>query len=211
MSMLDRYKKNSQSMMELVKLIEESAEPKRTTLLNMVMQEDPDFGAKIQKRIFDYNKFKALDESLIAEVISVCPPKILALAFYGETEEFLKLAERCLGNKFSEYKSEKEIFFVRSPNEGQIESARRKMVSEARKLEADGAFKLMDYEKIDSMPASGGGGALGADAGAGGGPVGSALADAGAPSVDSFQMELPPAGLIGERFEAHIKKELGLK
>jgi flagellar motor switch protein FliG len=209
MSMLARYKKNSQAMMELVKLIEESGEPKKTTLMNMVMQEDPDFGSKIQKRIFTYDKFKVLDESIVAEVISACSPKILALAFHGETEEFLKLGERCLGNKFSEYKSEKEVLAERAPNEGQIESARRKIVSEARKLESEGAFKLMDYERIDSQPAGAVAGAAGLDSS--GGPIGNALADAGAPDVDSFQMELPPAGLIGERFEAHVKKELGLK
>lgn len=102
------------------------------------------------------------------------------------------------------------MFPERPPSESQVESARRKIVSESRKLESEGAFKLMDYEKIDSMT-GGGGGANSASLAGGGGPVGSALADAGAPSVDSFQMELPPTGLLGERFEEHIKKELGLK
>jgi flagellar motor switch protein FliG len=210
MSMLARYKKNSQSMMELVKLIEESSEPKKSNLMNMVLQEDPEFGSKIQRRLFDWEKFKALDESIVAEVISVAPAKIMALALFSEKEEFVKLGERCLGNKFSEYKSEKEVLVDRPPNEAQLDSARRKLVSEARKLEADGAFKLMDYEKLDSMPAGASGSVLG-NASAGGASVGSALADAGAPSVESFQMEVPPTGLIGERFEEHIKKELGLK
>lgn len=211
MSMLARYKRNSQAMMELVKLIEESPEPKRTTLMNMVMQEDSEFGAKIQRRLFNFDKFKTLDESIVAEVISSCPAKIIALSLYGENETFLKLAERCLGNKFSEYKSEKEIFTERPPSEAQIESGRRKLVSEARKLETEGAFKLMDYEKIDLGAGSGSAGISNSTLGAGGGQLGNALADAGAPSVDSFQMEMPPAGLIGERFEAHVKKELGLK
>jgi flagellar motor switch protein FliG len=211
MSMLARYKKNSQTMMELVKLIEESSEPKRSNLFNMVTQEDPEFGAKIQRRLFDWEKFKALDESMVAEVISTCPSKIMALALFGEADDFVRLGERCLGNKFSEYKSEREVFLERPPSESQVESARRKIVSEARKLESEGAFKLMDYEKIDSMSAGGAGVNSASLAGGGGGPVGSALADAGAPSLDSFQMELPPTGLIGERFEEHIKKELGLK
>ena len=211
MSMLARYKKNSQAMMELVKLIEESVEPKRSNLMNMIMQEDAEFGAKIQRRLFDWDKLKALDEGIVAEVISACPAKILSLALWGEEENFLKMAERCLGSKFSEYKSEKEAFVEKPPSEAQVESGRRKVVSEARKLEAEGALKLLDYEKLDA--AGGGassGGGLGSS-GAGGGPVGNALADAGAPSVDTFQMELPPLGLIGERFEEHIKKELGLK
>lgn len=211
MSMLARYKRNSQSMMELVKLIEESVEPKRSTLMNMINQEDAEFGAKISRRLFDWEKLKALDEGLIAEVIAACPAKVLALAFWGEGEAFLKMAERCVGNKFSEYKSEKDVFTEKPPSESQVESGRRKVVSEARKLEADGAIKLLDYEKLDAMGSGPAGGALAASGGGGSGPTGSALADSGAPSVDTFQMEVPPTGLIGERFEEHIKKELGLK
>jgi flagellar motor switch protein FliG len=207
--MLARYKRNNQSMMELVKLIEESSEPKRSNLMNMVMQEDAEFGAKIQRRLFDWDKLKALNENLIAEIISACPPKILALALYQESEDFLKMAERCLGNKFSEYKAEKEVLAERPPGEAQVDSARRKMVSEARKLEADGAFKLMDYDKLDALGGASSGSALGAVASAG--PVGTASAEAGAPSVDSFKMDPPPPGLLGERFEEYVKRELGIK
>jgi|GEM_PF-1220862 len=210
MSMLARYKRNSQSMMELVKLIEESAEPKKSNLMNMIMQEDAEFGAKVQRRLFDWEKLRILDESLVAEIVSASPAKILALALYQEVDPFLKLAERCLGNKFSEYKSEKEVFGERPPSESQVESARRKMVSEARKLETDGAFKLMDYDKVDAGAASSSGGASALGAGAAG-PTGTASAESGAPSVDTFQMDAPPAGLIGERFEEYVKRELGVK
>ena len=152
MSMLNRYKKNSQSMMELVKLIEESAEPKKTNLMNMVLKEDPEFGARIQARLFDYDKMKKLEEGLIAEIVSVNTSKILALAMFSEeSEDFVALVEKCLGNKFSEYREEKENAQENPPNDGQILSARRKMVSEARKLETEGAIKLLDYDKIDAM------------------------------------------------------------
>lgn len=215
MSMLARYKKNSASMMELVKLIEESADPKRTNLLNMVLKEDPEFGAKIEARLFDYIKLKALDESLIAEIVSAGTPKILALSLHAETDEnFVKLVEKCLGSSFSAYREEKESLSEAPPNEGQIQSAQRKLVSEARKLEADGAIKLMDYDKIDAGISSGGGssgGGLGQQMGDGqdAAPVGGATEASGVPSVETFGMEVPPAGLHGERLESYVKKTLG--
>ncbi|NCN40286.1 hypothetical protein GW916_03460 [bacterium] len=214
MSMLARYKKNSASMMELVKLIEESAEPKRSNLLNMVLKEDPEFGAKIQARLFDYTKLKALDESLIAEIVSAGTPKILALSLHSETDEnFKKLVEKCLGGRFSSYREEKEALADAPPNEGQIQSAQRKLVSEARKLESEGAIKLMDYDKIDAEAAGGAGGSgLGQQMGDGNDSTsaGAATEASGAPSIETFGMEVPPAGLLGERLEAYVKKTLGL-
>lgn len=213
MSMLARYKKNSASMMELVKLIEESAEPKKSNLINMVTKEDPEFGERITRRLFTYEKLKELDEGIIAEIVSANTAKILALSIYGDPDEaFCKLVERCLGNKFSEFREEKENAASVPPNEGQIASARRKMVSEARKLEADGAIKLMDYDQIDAS--IGGGGSTSANSEALGGedgPTGDASESDGLPPIDSFGIQLPPAGLLGERFEAYVKKTLGLK
>jgi hypothetical protein len=194
--------------MELVKLIEDSPEPKRTNLLNMIRNEDGEFASKVERRLFDYSKFRGLDEGVVAEVVGACPAKILALAFYGESEDFLKLVERCLGNKFSEYKSEKEVLADKPPTPAQLESGRRKVVTEARKLESEGAFKLMDYDKIDSMPSGGGGGAI--LAGVNHAPAGSASAESGIPQIESFGLEAPPSGLLGERFENFVKKELGL-
>lgn len=213
MSMLARYKKNSASMMELVKLIEESAEPKRSNLIGMVTKEDPEFGERITRRLFTYDKIKELDEGIIAEVISANTPKILALALFDEEdEEFCKLVERCIGNKFSEFREEKENAKAAPPNEGQIASARRKMVSEARKLEVDGAIKLMDYDQIDASVGGGGTAAANNEAlGATDGPTGSAAESDGLPPIDSFGIELPPTGLLGERFESYVKKTLGLK
>lgn len=217
MSMLARYKKNSASMMELVKLIEESAEPKKSNLMNMVIKEDPEFGEKIQRRLFDYDKLKALDESLIAEMVSVGTPKILAIALYGEENtDFIAIIEKCIGNRFAAFREEKELLEATPPNEGQIASARTKLVSETRKLETEGAIKLMDYDKIDAEAESGGGGGGGLEEHSfetpgvpGGG--GMATEDSGVPGVETFGMEIPPAGLLGERFEAYVKKTLGLK
>lgn len=219
MSMLVRYKKSHKTLLELVRLIEESAEPKRSNLMNMVMQEDAGFGAKVQARLFDWEKFKKLDEGIVAEVISACSVKILVLALHQEDEAFLKMAERCLGNKFADYRSEKEIYSELPPSDSQVDSARRKMISEARKLESAGAIKMMDYEQLDGGMEGGANTNAQAlnvanQAGAGmslGSSSGVLSLESGAPSVASFNMETPPPGLSGERFEAHVKRSLGIK
>ncbi len=207
MSMLDRYKKGPTAMMELVKLIEDSAEPKRTNLMKMIRQEDAAFADKIERRVFDWAKFKKLDDGILAEAISASPAKILAIALQGEEEAFVKTAERCIGKKFSEYRQEAETFKTAPANAGQIDAARKKIISEARKLESEGAFKLMDYENIDG-PAGESGGKLNMDSNSG--PAGTAKEDEGVPSVESFGLEPPPAGLLGERLEVYLKKELGV-
>ncbi len=222
MSMLARYKKNSASLMELVKLIEESAEPKKSNLLNMVLREDPEFGERVKRRLFDYDRLKTLDEGLIAEIIASTPPKIIALALFRESnEDFVKLVEKCAASRYAALREEKETFVTAPPNDGQVDSARRKIVSEARKLESDGAIKLMDYDKLDSGADLAGSSAgteslgdhqaSGADGTPTGNATGNATEESGIPAVASFGMEVPPVGLMGERFENYVKKTLGLK
>ena len=109
MSMLARYKKGG-GIIELVKLIEDSGEPKRSQLIAMIRQEDPEFAARVESRIFSYEMLRTLPENLLAEIVASSSPKVLAISLATETDEaFIKLCERCLGQNFSEYKSEKEV------------------------------------------------------------------------------------------------------
>jgi flagellar motor switch protein FliG len=208
MAMLDRYKKSSAAMMELVKLIEDSPEPKRTTLLKMIRAEDANFSARVEKRVIDWVKFRTLDPGIFAEALGTSPAKIIAMAMHGEEATLIVMAEKCLGSKFSDYKQEKDAYKTAPPNAGQVDAARKKIIAEARKLEADGAVKLMNYDQIDGdIPSSSPGGELKAEAGS---TSGTAKEDGGVPDVESFGMEPPTAGLIGDRLEVYLKKELGI-
>jgi flagellar motor switch protein FliG len=211
MSMLARYKKGG-GILELVKLVEDSPEPKRSQLLTMVRNEDPEFAARVEARIFNWDKVKELSENVIAEIIAVSAPKFLALALIGEDPKFVTLAERCLGKNFSEYKSEKEAAIATAPTPQAIEAARRKVIAEARKLEANGQIKLISGDADAALAATGGGGgannAAAANAAAAG-SAGSASGDAGVPAIASFGLEPPPPGLNGERFQTFVKGLLG--
>ena len=223
--MLARYKKGG-GIVELVKLVEDSSEPKRSQLMAMIRTEDPEFAARVEAKIFNFDKLKTLPEGLLAEIIGETPPKFVALGTFGEAPEFVVLVEKCLGKNFNEYKEERENLKAAPPPLPQIESGRRKIIAEARKLEASGKIKLggNDLDSAGSTtgssiaaltPAQGGAAKLqsGPPGGSGtanpmSGPIGSATADAGCPPVTTFGIEPPPPGLSGERFETFLKSLL---
>lgn len=204
MSMLARYKKGG-GIIELVKMIEESPEPKRTQLMNMIKNEDPEFAARVEARLFSYEMFKTLEENLIAEIVSACPAKIIAMALVGEADaNFITLIERCMAKSFAEYKGEKDLFVEQPPTAAQIDTARKKIIAEARKLEAEGKIKLPFTEAAEG---AGGGSKLAGSQGSHQ-PSGTATEDAGCPALESFGLEPPPPGLSGERLEQYFKSQL---
>jgi hypothetical protein len=218
MSMLARYKKGT-GIVELVKLIEDSAEPKRSQLLQMVRSEDPEFAAKVEARLFSFEKIKSLSESVLAEIVAATPPKFVALAIWGEPADFISLCEKCLGKNYNEYKQEKEALGANPPGVGQIEAARRKLIGEARKLEASGQIKLPFSEPDggakapqaaapDTNPAATSSPQTPTTTSYLQGGTG-ATAEAGCPPIASFGLEAPPPGLSGERLEQFFKNNLG--
>jgi hypothetical protein len=214
MSMLARYKKAG-GIIELVKLIEDSGEPKRSQLIAMIRQEDPEFAARVESRIFSYEMLHTLPENLLAEIVASCSPKVLAISLATETDEvFIKLCERCLGQNFSEYKSEKEVAQSSALTPSQIEAGRKKLISTARKLESEGRIKL-PFSDSGGGPAAPGK-LAGTDSGATGlGAEGAGGSDetelSGCPAIETFGMEAPPPGLGGERLENFFKQNLEVK
>lgn len=221
MSMLARYKKSPGQIVELVKLIEESPEPKKSQLLQMIRTEDADFAARVEARILTISDIRKLNPDILAEIISATPAKHVALALHGDPDpEFVKTVERCLGNKFSEYKEEVTSFETDPPSESKVEVGQRKMISEARKLEKTGAIKLPNRDPMDgSTSASMGASSQGTSEPASGSVAGNVASSDSAqvagfsggsfPSIESFGFEAPPPGLSGERFETFFKKLMG--
>lgn len=211
MSMLARYKKGG-GIIELVKLVEDSPEPKRTQLLDMIRREDPDFAVRVEARLFGYENLKTLEENLLAEIISSSAAKFVAMAMVNEPDaNFIKLVEKCIGKNFQEYKAEKELFVSTPPSPGQIDAARKKLVAEARKLESDGKIKLPFTEPPEAPQGTGANAAHGGALGEGAtGPVGTASGDAACPAIETFGVEAPPPGLTGERLEQFFKNQLGI-
>lgn len=223
MSMLARYKKSPGQILELVKLIEESAEPKRSQLLEMVRSEDAEFAARVEAKLLAFSDLRNLNPDILAEIISATPAKHVALALFGETNaDFVKIVERCLGAKFSAYKEEISTFETDPPNVTKVEAGQRKLMAEARKLEKAGAIKLpsKDGDSGDFASSSSSGGAETAASNStqvesAGENTSTAISSAAVmgggsrPSIESFGFEAPPPGMSGERFETFIKKMIG--
>lgn len=221
MSMLDRYKKGN-GLLDLVKLIEDSAEPKRSQLMNMVKAEDPEFYARVAARVLSWDKIRSLPEGIFAEIVGATPPKFIAMVLITESDAFVMTVEKSLGKAYNEYKQEKENFKGAPPTPSQVEAARRKMMSEARKLDSAGTIKIpIDGVEAPSAAAP----AASAQAAPAGGaasqqqaPVSSVLygsstaaakAEDPCPPLDSFKFELPPPGLSGERLATYLKSVMG--
>ncbi len=221
MSMLARYRKAG-GVMELVKLIEDSAEPKRTSLLEMVRKEDADFAKQVEARFMKFENVKNLPEAIQAEIYAMTPAKFVAISLTGESPEYIKFVEKCLGKNFNEYKQEKENLLSAPPAQGQVEAARRKLISELRKLEASGNIRIpygdspLPSTPVGSatsvgapVPGTPGESPSTSTAGVTLPPPGNAKASDPCPSVDTFKMEAPPPGLSGERLETYLKGVFG--
>ncbi|MBP7843768.1 MAG: hypothetical protein KA116_03060 [Proteobacteria bacterium] len=212
MSLLARYKKNEKTFMELVKLVEGSTDEKKQTLLGNVRQEDPAFAAKVECRVLNPEDIKKFSEDILAEIVAVSSPKILATIIMGEKdEEFKTIVERCLGKKYADVKNEKESLDPSKITEGSLKSVYRKMIAEARKLEDSGRLKIpaKDPSEVAAAAFASGDQASGMMAKASAGPLpGSAKSDGDCPSIETFAMEPPPFGLSGERFEVFVKNLL---
>lgn len=225
MAMLDRYKKKGEAgLMELVRLVEDAAEPKRSQLLGMIRSEDADYLEQVSARILTFEGIRNIPENQLAEIISVTPVKHIALAIFDESPDFIKLVEKCVGKRFGDYKVEKENCALTPPTPGQCESAKRKVLAEARKLEASGQIKLsgggISTEGIPSIPAASAAAPASGEANSAviaetkvqeSAPAKGARAEDPCPSIESFGIEVPVAGLSGERFEAFVKSRLGVK
>ena len=226
MSLLARYKKGN-AIMELVKLIEDSGEPKRSQLLNMVATEDAAFAELVKAKVLDFERVKTLPDDLIAEIVGSTNPKFLAIALCSESPAFVTLCEKCLGKAFNNYKVEKENCKSTPPTPNQIESAKRKIVADVRKLVESGVLKIPGLDTsssstaaasaASSSPSAPGAGPTAASNPAGASPTNPSAAPTGAPSasdsgcppVEQFGLEAAPPGLRGERLETYLKNTLG--
>jgi len=215
MSMLARYKKKG-GIKELVKLVEDSAEPKRTQLLEMVRKEDKEFAAQVEAMILKYDNIRALPENMVAEIIAATAPKFVAVAIHGETPEFIKLVEKCIGKAFNDYKAERDILAETPPTANQVESARRKLIVEARKLESEGKIKFANLSGGGTSTESGihpTNPELALPTSPAPDLAGTNLSPTKAtepcPPINSFHLEPPLPGLSGERFETFLKSQLG--
>lgn len=214
MSMLARYRKAG-GIMELVKLMEDSAETKRKTLMDMVRSEDADFARQVEARFLPFERLRTLPEAVQAEIYAVTPPKFVALSLVGDAPDYVKFVEKCLGKNFNDYKVEKENLLATPPNPGQIETARRKIIAELRKLEAAGAIRIAYGDApAPETPASPAVAPTKANATMAvppspGPTVAGAKDTDPCPTTDTFKLETPPPGLSGERLETYLKSVFG--
>ena len=152
MSTTARHKRKG-GFRKLVQSLETTTPDKRGHILDVMKKEDPEFVEEVERCLFQFDEFLNLKDLVIAELAGefLNEPKTLALALYKMegplAEKFYKNMNAKLTMAVKEAASMLSDVKVRE----QV-SARFRMISKARELEAASRFILKKYsEKYGDM------------------------------------------------------------
>ncbi len=152
MSTTARHKRKG-GFRKLVQSLETTTPDKRGHILDVMKKEDPEFVEEVERCLFQFDEFLNLKDLVIAELAGefLSEPKTLALALYKMegplAEKFYKNMNAKLTMAVKEAASMLSDVKVRE----QV-SARFRMITKARELEAASRFILKKYsEKYGDM------------------------------------------------------------
>lgn len=152
MSTTARHKRKG-GFRKLVQSLETTTPDKRGHILDVMKKEDPEFVEEVERCLFQFDEFLNLKDLVIAELAGefLNEPKTLALALYKMegplAEKFYKNMNAKLTMAVKEAASMLSDVKVRE----QV-SARFRMITKARELEAASRFILKKYsEKYGDM------------------------------------------------------------
>lgn len=131
-----------QGLVEFASLLEQSDPKHREAIMKEVEAEDPDFLATVLTKVVYFEELTALDETVLAEILSKVSPKILSFALHGMPEDFRKELLRHLGHRGTKQLLDEEQMWSKPPEPSFVLGARRQVLKIARLLEAQNKFVL---------------------------------------------------------------------
>ncbi|MGE4234298.1 MAG: FliG C-terminal domain-containing protein [Bacteriovoracia bacterium] len=135
MSIYARYKKSADGFRQLVELLEAAPKAKRDKMIEVGMQEDPDYTYKALEFVIHWEDILKLNELELAELVSAAPANFLAHAFSAASNEIKDTVLRCAKPpKNGEIKD----FFESEISKAQIGVAQLKIITIMRDLERKG-------------------------------------------------------------------------
>jgi hypothetical protein len=149
MSLLARYKKPG-GFEELLTLVETSSDKTQINILATIEKEDPLLADRVKKNIFTFDELILQDERVIEELLLRIPPKMFAAAIapYGQTE--IARITQCAKLDIKRKLIDELELFASNPVPTATVSARKKILTEARKNEKD--EKLITLKKLQNYP-----------------------------------------------------------
>ncbi|MFZ9595336.1 MAG: FliG C-terminal domain-containing protein [Bdellovibrionia bacterium] len=133
-----RFKKSFGGFRKLVELLESTPMKRRKRMIEVGMQEDPDYTEKALRYILTFEDISQLPVLELADVIAGTPPQHVGYAIHGESDE--------VKQKFLSCVQPRSIGEVRDAMESSVNAFQKsgaiaKMIEVARKLEKNGIVK----------------------------------------------------------------------
>jgi flagellar motor switch protein FliG len=135
MGVYTRFKREPEGFRALVELLETTPVERRRRMLEVGMQEDPEFTRDAERYLFTFEDILQLPDMELAELAATAPPRITAYSLYGCSQEVIL---RFLRN--SKPRVMAEVRDLMEVKIGPVEcgGARLKLIGVARQLEKRG-------------------------------------------------------------------------
>lgn len=139
MGVYTRFKRNPEGLRQLVELLESTPASRRKKMVDVGMQEDPEYTQKALQYMMTFADVLGLPDMELAEVLAEVPPRFAAIAIYSSSQEIKdRFISRCPPKSAAEMKEALESSGV-SPS--QIGGGQLKLIETTRKLEKKGLIK----------------------------------------------------------------------
>ncbi len=139
MGIYTRYKKNPDGLRQLVELLEGTPASRRQKMIDVGMQEDPEYTQKALQYVFTFEDVTRLPDLELAEVLATVPPQFTSYAIHSATQEvkdrFLAKANPRVAAEIKEFLDSPQVTPM------QIGGGQMKMIEATRKLEKRGLVK----------------------------------------------------------------------
>ncbi len=188
MGMLDRYRKKG-GFVQLLNLLETTEKAKKEKFLKMILDESPAWHDELQKKMMSLDRVTKWPQETLMEILPRMPFQQVGFAIFNFQPEAKEKFLKAVGG---DRRKIEDMWKEAAPNPAEISTCQVKLLSEVRKMAAEGQlkFETVDPEMViqDNIEEklNGGGGGGGASLG---GPAVSAEA------LAKVAAEPPPPGI----------------
>jgi flagellar motor switch protein FliG len=139
MSVYARFKKDPDGLRNLVELLEVTPRDRRTKMITIGMEEDPDYTNKAVSLMMTFEDVLKLKDSELAELLVHAPLRSIGAAYSRQAPEYKRFVLSCCPTtKMGEVRDLFEMEFTLA----EIGGAQLKLIEATRKLERQGTLKV---------------------------------------------------------------------
>lgn len=145
MGVYSRYKREPDGFRKLVELLESTPLSKRERMIDVGMEEDPEYTQKALSYCISFEDILTISDMELAEITSACPPRMTGLAIAGLSQE---IKDRFLKNTMPKFVQDIRDAMEEKAPLREVGGAKLKLITTARSLEHKGFIKLKQIPRI---------------------------------------------------------------